>query len=414
MTQSQKLAIRGSEIRSRLNELNGVAELGDDQKREADALTREYDTVEREMRMALVIEDEPAKVTPTATDGEAKERDALLERASLANYVNAAITGTEVRGAELELSQAFECDGLVPLEMLETRAVTPAPSTVHNQQETIAQDAFLGNVAPYMGIDTPRVGTGEVSYPVITTSVTAAARDKHTSGNNQVSPSTAGAITVTTCTPKRVTGQLEFRVEDSAVLRGLEEALRMNLSSALGNAHDDLLVNGQSAVSNQVAKIGGLFGPDSSGAVITPASAEGTTDTFASYVQKLAGGIDGLYATMPSAVRLLSSPEVIADMLGTFATNTAISAYEHCNRVFGGVQSSDRIGHASNVSAGLLRLSSVSHRAAIAPIWQGMQLIRDPYRGAAKGVVTVTAIMLASPVKILRSSAFKALSFKTS
>ena len=49
---------------------------------------------------------------------------------------------------------------------------------------------------------------------------------------------------------------------------------------------------------------------------------------------------------------------------------------------------------------------------AVMPTWQGLQLIRDPYSGAAKGETVVSGIMLVGDVVLLRSGAFVQDSFR--
>ena len=58
MLPSQKLAIRASEIRTRLNELGGE-DLTDETRAETDKLSAEYRDTETRMRATLVAEDVP-------------------------------------------------------------------------------------------------------------------------------------------------------------------------------------------------------------------------------------------------------------------------------------------------------------------------------------------------------------------
>ncbi len=48
---------------------------------------------------------------------------------------------------------------------------------------------------------------------------------------------------------------------------------------------------------------------------------------------------------------------------------------------------------------------------AVAPVWEGVQLIRDEVTAAAKGQIAVTAVALWG-FKILRSDGFERLRFK--
>ena len=67
MTNMQKLTLRLSEVRSRLNEisiLEGDA-LTDEIRTETDTLTTEYADLEVRHRAAIVADDEPRDVEPT-------------------------------------------------------------------------------------------------------------------------------------------------------------------------------------------------------------------------------------------------------------------------------------------------------------------------------------------------------------
>ena len=214
-------------------------------------------------------------------DGESRERLELRERSSLAAFVSAAVRGAEVKGAEAEVSAAHGCPhGFVPWEMLEVREapleyrdVTPAPSTTGIQQAAIQPSVFLANALSFLGIDMPVVDSGTPAYPVLSTKVTAEARDKGVAG-----PATAGAYTVTTTSFKRITGAFDFSMEDAQKLAGLEESLRENIGSVMGSAIDEFGLNGQAAVSNKVTKVHGLMGPSgNNNQEIVPATAEGTT-----------------------------------------------------------------------------------------------------------------------------------------
>ena len=400
-----------STARTKLNEL----QMADSPNTDAITLAGiEYREASEGLRTALIAED--GEETVAIVDGESRERLELRERSSLAAFVSAAVRGAEVKGAEAEVSAAHGCPhGFVPWEMLEVREapleyrdVTPAPSTTGIQQAAIQPSVFLANALSFLGIDMPVVDSGTPAYPVLSTKVTAEARDKGVAG-----PATAGAYTVTTTTFKRITGAFDFSMEDAQKLVGLEESLRENIGSVMGSAIDEFGLNGQAAVSNKVTKVHGLMGPSgNNNQEIVPATAEGTTTNFVKYIQKLAGAIDGLWATSPAAVRLLTGPEVVAHMLSQYSTTGPRSAYNEVSTVFGGVYGSDRVPHATNVQAGLARLTSVGQRAAVMPRWQGVELIRDPYSNSLKGEVRVTAAALIGGIKVLRQGAFKALSFK--
>ena len=110
MTPRQKLEVRQSERRQRLNELAGVDKLEDAQRTELDTLTAEFADGERQFRAAVLAEDTDAQ-TDTADakaagdplDATERERRALRGRCNVGPYIVAALTGADVTGAELEL-----------------------------------------------------------------------------------------------------------------------------------------------------------------------------------------------------------------------------------------------------------------------------------------------------------------------
>ena len=142
MTDSQRHALRASEIRERLNVIQGLEgdDLTEEIRSESDGLQTEYRDVEARKRAAIVAEDgAPASEPGPVIDAEMRERLELRSKASLTAFVVAAMRGRQVDGAEAELSEACEARGDIPVEMFtpdprenrtENRTVTEAPGTV--------------------------------------------------------------------------------------------------------------------------------------------------------------------------------------------------------------------------------------------------------------------------------------------
>ena len=152
MTNAQKLALRLSEIRQKLNALSGRGDLSEAEAEEMRSLSASYPKLEERHRAAIISEstEEAAALDGEDGDGERRERAELRSRARLARYVGAALDGLPVHGAEAEFSASVGCPGAVPLELFETRreatgdperrAVTPAPATT-DAAKTINTDA---------------------------------------------------------------------------------------------------------------------------------------------------------------------------------------------------------------------------------------------------------------------------------
>ena len=412
MTRSQTLGLKASSLRERVNELVNLDELTDEQRNELAAKSAELRTVETQWRSAVEEEDRAAGIqNDEELTAEERELRQLRRRASLARYVQQGAQGLEVDGPEAEYSAARECPGWVPWDLIEPeqrqeeRATTPAPSSIGATMHQIQPDVFLAPAAQALRVSMPTVGSGTQSYPVLSTSLTAAARDRTKAG-----PNTAAAVTVTSATFKRVVGSFELALEDIQKLPGLNSALQSNLSSVLGSAIDDLVVNGVAADSGKVTAVPGFF---SASPVVSAATAESKNDTFQTYLSKGVSALDGKFARSIGDISMLVAPEVVAAAAITLQQNTATSAYDTWKRLLMGVTATDKITPASRVSPAMAVRHSVGGIVAVSPRWSGVQIIRDPYGQASEGIVKVTAVAMVAGVKVLRADSYKALSFKT-
>ena len=108
MLNSQKLALRRSEIRERLNELQQVESLSDEQKTEMRKLSGEYQEIETRWRAAVAVEDEANTAT---ADQEGAELRSLETRANVGRYFDAIVEHRQVDGVEAELQHHFKLGG---------------------------------------------------------------------------------------------------------------------------------------------------------------------------------------------------------------------------------------------------------------------------------------------------------------
>ena len=420
MTRKDKITLRQSEIRT---ELSGLLDM-DVEKRAEDfggkvsALTKEMQGLELELRAAVVIDGTEAEPVETRSEGDAETREKreLLGRASLANFIKAAVSGKTLSGAEAEASDAFGCPGLVPLELfdslrvetrseqpdaLETRAVTPSPATVGQTLAPTVPTLFDQSVAAWLGIEMPTVGGGTPGYPVVSANLTGGMKAK-----SAAAAETEGAITVSTATPKRLTGSFRITREDLAVLPTLETTLRQNLQRVLSDVLDGQLLNGSGAGAN----LNGLFNQ------LTDAAAPAANaESFTRYAAAISSHIDGLYAVDRMGVRALVGPHTYRHMAGVFATNDdAVSAMDYLARTFGGLRASRRIADpANNIQGAIIRRANPANdRVAVAPVWSGLELIRDAITGAGKGEIVVTGLALVGGVVLLRGGVFQEDSFR--
>ena len=241
MTKTQKLTIRASEIRQRLNEISGLEgdALTEEVRAEETKLQTEYRDTETKLR-ASVASDDPVVETRYTDTPEGRELRALTGRANCGEIYTAALEKRASTGATLELQQHY---GLgphaVPLAMLEGggrteyQAVTPAPANVGQEQQAIIPYVFPMAAAAFLGIDTPTVGVGEAVYPVLTKKL-----DVHMPNESADANETTGAFSADLLTPGRIQASFFYSREDRAPFAGMDEALRMNLNDGLSDGLD--------------------------------------------------------------------------------------------------------------------------------------------------------------------------------
>ena len=255
MTALQRIRVRLSEVRARLNEISGLegeaftAEI----RAEAGSLQTEYADLETRHRAAIIAEGD-GQPDPADGTGEGAELRALTGRARLSRYLAAAADGQTVDGAEAELRAAYDLSdasavpwAAIAPPALEVRAdaITPAPATLPRSQDEILARVFPASATAFLGVDMPRVGVGEASYPVLVSGQT-----PETLAKGGTVQSAAGSFSVLNLGPRRITARFSFALEDAAVLRGMESALREDLAAALADGLDNAVLNGDGVAPN--------------------------------------------------------------------------------------------------------------------------------------------------------------------
>ena len=407
MLQSQTIELRRSQIRGRLGEIAGLAgdEYSEVVQGEEKDLQLELTQSETRLRSALLSESETsASVSEVNDDVENRERLELRSRARLANYFEAAARGRQVTGAESELAAAANVDG-IPFEIFETetRAVTPSPATVGVNLDTFQPAVFSPSIAPMLGIEMPQVGSGTYATGTITTSATASAQAK-----GAAIAATAGAITVQTASPKRISARLELRIEDVAAVgqQNFESVLRENVSLALSDALDNATINGDGSG----ATLTGLFQR-----LMNPTAHSGTSaDTFDTFAAVHAGGIDGLWATGLDDVRIMAGVETYQVSARTFrGVDGPVSAASYAMSNTGGWMTNKRMpSAASNIQQAILyRMGRSGMRTAVCPHW-GYVGIDDIYSGSASGTRSYTLHVLLGDVILVQPDAYSQVSYR--
>ena len=137
---------------------------------------------------------------------EGREMRQLIDKSNVGEIFDAALGKRAVDGASAEIQKHYGLDvNQVPLAMLvkdwpgdddlETRAVTPAPGNVGQEQNSIVAYVFPAkSAATFLGISMPTVPVGEAVYPVLTKKL-----DVGTPAENAEQDETTGSFSAPTC-----------------------------------------------------------------------------------------------------------------------------------------------------------------------------------------------------------------------
>ena len=417
MNARQKIELRRSEIRQRLGEL---AALDGEQRTEVieteqRALLTELKETEPRLQAAIASDEADGRLRGSQffADGENRERLELRSRVRLGNYLAARMRGQMVAGAEAELTEAAGVAG-IPLELWdvprvgEQRDISGAPATVGINLDMIRPAIFAPSIAPRLGIEMPRVGSGAYASATINQSVTAGAKAK--SGD---APATAATFNVTTATPKRVSARLELAVEDIAAVgqENFESALRENVSLALSDELDRQAINGDGQAPNLSGILFRLGNPAAPGAGVA---------TFDDFVGAFANGIDGLWAGTLMDVGIVAgvdtyrlSARTFRDAAGQDLGDMSFASYAMDKT--GGWWTNKRMpATAAHIQQAILyRKGRTGIRTAVCPHW-GEIGIDDVYSGSIKGERYFTVHVLLGDVILVQPDAYAEVSFRVS
>ncbi len=388
MTEIQKLEIRNSELREKLNDLGNTEDLTTEQRSEIDSLSTEYRNNEARLRALKVAEDQPTHSRP-----EDRELNRLLENSNVGSVVDCAMSQSHTDGEIRELQEHYHLGfNQIPLQCLEMRAATEAPGNVGRNSDPIIKFVFPDSSARFLGVDMPTVGIGEKVYPIMTNQATVNSPVK-----GGTSAETTGTFDAEVLKPKRLQASFFYSVEDSAIFAGMDSALRQSLSDSLSDGIDSKVLT--------LTDEGLLeFGTDP-----TPSN---TADDFASYRAAIYDAIDGRYASRASEVKLLVGAKTYQKMSTLYRSNTADdSVLDSVMRISGGVKVSSHVpAPASNVEQAVVA-RGMQHRHAVCPIWNGVTIIPDRVTKADQGQVKISAIMLYN-FKVVRADGFQRKAFK--
>ena len=413
MKKSVQLAFRASEIRS---EINGL-EPGDSTLEKRRELLASLNTVESEYRAALTTEAEAEAGAPDVHGLTAEEREFrhLETKAELRQAFRSVMSGNPLTGAERELQEhrglsghniPWDLIGPRPVPRTEDRAdaISAAPSDSHLQQHPILARVFARSATATLGVAMPMVPTGEQNFPVVTTTDAAVILAKDAAEGD----SADAGIEAHTVEPTRLQRSYVFRREDQAVLGGLEEALRADLSMAVSDLLDAQILAGDGTTGAQFA---GFLAAFANGG-LTDRSDSPARVTFALSAGEAARGIDGRYAGNLSECSIVIGDNTARDLASKFQMNDSESALAYAGRTTSKTMASANIpAVASMFQEGVIARMGAAGANAVCPTWDSLFMIRDEISGRKTGQIALTIGMLAG-FDILRAGGFDRLKFK--
>ena len=354
---------------------------------------------------------------------EPPEERQLRERIECRHYIGAALTGRRVEGAEAEYNAelGMPADGIMPWAALEPRqeerqdvATSPSDAVMGQpQMETLRRVFERGNVG-FLGVRTPSVPFGHPNFPVMTGGATGAS-----AAEGGTIDAEAATFTQETVEPTRLGARYLMRVEDMARFPAMENILRSDLRTVMTQLRDKQVLSGDGTGSNLTGIRKALESnpKKTDPAMATTISAGNTAAAWTAWLQELYGGVDGIYAGSVSGVRWLLHLDAYKRLGQLFkSADVEASMMDYMGRI--GVSSmasnffpaSATVDTITNV---VLNVRTSKGDDAVAPVWEGINLIRDPYTGAAKGEVAITAFSLHG-FKFLRTAGWKLVGMKLS
>ena len=421
MLESQRHQVRLSEIRVRLNELNGIETLDDEQRSEMDTLGAEYRDVETRYRAAVVTEDEHETQGSQDADPETRATVQLLRESRMSAFMDAAIGGRTVEGREAELMDALSIEnavGAFPLRLLDTR-YDALPDGVESRQDVATSLAAAGDEttvntrpwldrvfvedssAAFLGVTRESVPAGDRRAVVVTAGTTAAAVAR---GAKQ----DAAAFTISTVDvePRRMSAAYLFRSEDRVRHPALEAALRRDLRMVMSVQFDEALIQGDGTQYNGLAGTTNILTNETD--LPAGASKPARNDAYTAFTAL----VDGTYASRPEHVSILLNRTVYNYVMRTLAVaQQTETVLEVVRRTGFRVQVSDHLtsGTAANTFVGVASKARGLPGSLVQPVWEAGSMIVDPYSRAGEGETRVTMNMLFGQPTVVRQDNWRRL-----
>lgn len=397
MLESVKISRRQSEIRQALSGLVGKETPSEDETRSMEVLDKEYRSNETRYRAALIAEDtERREAKGELETRSTNEWNDLVGKFELRQVALALDEGRNLTGATAEIVSELRGKGgyrgfPVPWAALEKRAGETVASGTPNPMRTapIIDRIFAESAAVRMGAQMINIDSGDLEYPVTTSSVAASWAATET---GSVGGPTAYATTDKPLTPASTLG-ITMKITRKAMKQtgdALEQAVRRDMNGAIGVALDKAVFLGAGSSGEPAGVLVGSYSITS-----TSIAAAASWSAFRGAVKRF---LIANAAGSPADVRLLIRPEVWDALDGALISGTAVSEMDRLLTSIpaGNVVMSSNALAAPTGSPSASKALLTTTVGGVAPIFVGMwgaiDVIRDPYSDAASGGLRLTAL----------------------
>ncbi len=414
MTPIQQLEVRSGELRKRLAEIGGLAELSDEIRNELDTLKAEYtDNDSRQAALKMAGDIPPEPVETRQDDGEGKELRELRHNVHFEQYIAAAMAGGGIRnGAELEYNQHLGiAANYFPLEMLapkplETRAARDGDAMA--SQASWLDRVMAGTAAERLGVSFRTVSPGVATFPATTAGGSPVQR-----GRTEAVTESTYTVAVTEIKPSRAAVTGKYSIEDDLRLPGMADAIERDMKAAMAEDVDRTIFIGDSGAGEANADIAGFNTYTNVGeASLTQSNKLKADETLKVFLAQL----DGIYAASLADLRVVASKGANTLWFSTIhaaaVDNQTVAQFLMASGMTWTMRGEIESNTANGDFGAFMGLARGIEGAAIACVWDAGQLVRDPFTNAKSGEVELTLNYFWN-FKVVRPNNFKRLKFVT-
>ena len=400
MLESTKIQRRQSEIRQQLAELVGKESPSEDETRSMTDLDAEYQRNEVRHRAALTAEDTERREAGADLETREGHQWADLVGAFEVRQIVAALDhGHQLSGQTGEVVQEMRSQGQyqgmpMPLEALEVRNTVSGDLVDPKATRGIFDRLFPTSVAARLGVNSVSIPQGSAEWPVATQG--AVAGWAATEGSDVPAP-VAFQTAETVLSPDHTLGA-HMRVSRKSVKQvggGLEQAIRRDMSAAIGAELDRAILVGSGASGEPTG-------------LVSLASGTGVwAATWATVRAEIVEFMTANAISDPASVRMAITPAMWSALDDAiFDTGSGITEWQ---RLTGG-SSTPALSTQLSANTALLAVTAGGLSPAYLGIWGSIDLVRDPYSDAQSGGLRLTGLMTVDlavprPVQLRRLSA---------